>query len=229
MIEVIIDYILFIKEWANNNQWFVAIIIFVLSLFVWRFSGFFKFIKQKPKLKINEYSTNIPSFYVDNLDPIVENEWNEKVERIAFLVWLNIANIWVVPTTISYIYFEYKDQNRKKHKLWCISMPVPLKENYWDNEKIYISLATNRKDLWVYPNWYLWVNTCTQGFVYYNINYYWNYRPVIKDNKIGWKIIIKDINWKEFKENVTLIKRDKKYLSKYINPDKLLNWNSYLE
>lgn len=214
----------------NNNQWVIAVLIFILTIFIWWLSWLFSYIKHKPKLKIKKYSEFIPYFFVDNWlikSKDKENWFN--VERIVFMVWLCISNIGFSKTTIESYRLEYEDINWEKHKLIPISLPEPLSNTLWDYKKIFPSLTTNYPHLWINNSWKIDIWENILWFLYFNIEFYWNYKPLIINNKINSLLYIEDIYWKTYKYKIQFIRKDIDYLSTYIKPDILLNNNSYEE
>lgn len=214
----------------NNNQWVVAVFIFTLTILIWWLSWLFSYIKHKPKIKIKKYSDIIPYFFVENWLKLSKDEENWlKVERIVIFLWLSIYNIWFSNTTIQSYRLEYKDINWKKHKLVPMSLPVPLSHWMWEYQKVFPSLTANYPHLWYNNSWKIDVGSNILWFLYFNIEFYWDYKPLIINNKIDSNLFIEDVYWKIYKFKIQLIKKDVDYLSTFIKPDILLNHNSYEE
>ncbi len=215
-------------QWINNNQWIIDITIFLLWLLIARISWFFRYIKQSPKLIFDEYSRAIPSCYIEDMEPIQDTDEWQKVSRMAFLIWLNISNIGLTPTTIRDYKVVYKDISWRDHILYPISMPTPLSESLGENKKIFLSLVTSYPHLWAINSQYIWLNACIQGFVYFNINFKWDFKPKIEWDFIDIVVNITDITWHTYKHWIKAIRRDKQYIEKYIKPEELLNGSSYI-
>lgn len=212
----------------NNNTWVVAVTIFLLTILVWWISGLFSYIRNKPSLKIKRYSEIIPHFFVSGwLSLNKEKESWFEVERLVLFLWLSVSNIWFSDTTIESYRLEYEDINWKKHKLVPMSLPEPLSHWIWEYQKVFPSLTTNYPHFWHNNSWKIDVGSNILWFLYFNIEYFWSYQPLIKNNKISAKLFIEDVYWKTYQFKVDIVEKNIDYLSKFIKPDILLNHNSY--
>lgn len=214
----------------NNNQWVVTVLIFILTILISWLVWLFGYIRHKPKLKISPYSPIIPNFFVNDwLKTSKQKEGDRNVERIVFLLWLSISNLGFSSTTIASYRLEYRDISWKKHKLIPMSLPEPLSHSLWNYVKVFPSITTNYPHLWISNSWKIDVGSSILWFLYFNIEYYWDYKPKMINNIIYANLYIEDIYWKKFRFKIKFINKDIEYLSKYANPEILLNHSSYEE
>ncbi len=220
-------------DWLNNNTGVLAVIIFILTIFLSWVTWILSFFRHKPKLKISTYSKVIPNFFVNEWLKMTKSRENDfKVHRTIFLMWLSVNNIGYSDTTISWYKLEIKDISWKRHRLIPMSLPEPLSYSLWENGdylKLLPSLTTNYPHLWINNSWKINVWSNILWFLYFNIEYYWSYSPLIEWDKIYASLLIEDIYWREYKFKTKFVLKDKEYLSRFIKPNKLINNQSYEE
>jgi len=112
------------KEWSNLNSGFVAIVIFIITILFGWFSGIFRALRLKPKLKIEviEGPSICSTFNASDMPDTSHH-------RTAISIYMQISNIGSSPTAIDKISVGYKSKAYRNPFKW-----------YWlENETVCLS------------------------------------------------------------------------------------------
>ena len=213
-----------IINWLNQNQGVVTVIVFITTLIIAWLSGFFKFLRNRPKLKI-EYIDG-PNFCCKIKTD--KSEGNEDGYRTAISIYLKISNLGSAPTSISKIKIKYKCNVLKWEnlKLWkkfskyeykidrfksfysweLINHPTTSLEEfkyYLNDEKIkvYPFLIQHSYLIPFDIDLYLEQGKIETGVVYFeSIEYWGGYEPKVINEKVQVKVLIFDTYNKKYKK-----------------------------
>lgn len=92
-----------IIEWTNNNSGFLGLLIFILTILISWISGFFKYIKKRPKFKIRIIKNATFGCIID-LD---KTHQDLPVNKTAFAIYIEVTNIGNAPSSIGKISLGY--------------------------------------------------------------------------------------------------------------------------
>lgn len=109
-----------IVQWTNENSGFLSVILFFATLFYGWISGFFSSIIKKPKLKIRFIDKLLFFSTFDTGEKHIDNGKEYEIYKSAFVVYMSIANIGNMVTSIDKIYLSYYKNKRGffKEKVW---------------------------------------------------------------------------------------------------------------
>ena len=103
-------------KWANENEGFLSIILFFATILLGWLSGLFNSLIKKPNLKIRFIDkVSFYSSYLTGETHEVEG-YTYDLHKTGFVVYMSIANIGNMPTSIDKIYLGYF--KNKKYKFW---------------------------------------------------------------------------------------------------------------
>jgi len=103
-----------VKDWANKNAGFVAILLFLVTLLLGWVSGIFRSLRRKPKIIIN--SLPGPTFCCTL--PTGRISEGHETHLTAIALYLDLANVGSAPTSISSIHVGYHNYSLKYTFLW---------------------------------------------------------------------------------------------------------------
>ena len=205
----------FIK-WTNDNSGFLSFILFIATVLFGWFSGLFNSLIRKPKLKVRfiEKASFYCFFYTGNkyYHPNLKETFD--LHQTGFSVYMSIANIGNMPTSIDKIYLGYY-RNHKKGSLFGRQINWLPQWHTFDNFKIEYENATItipplriRTEFFMdKDNDSLGVGRSIVGVAYFEQEESWgNYNPRTMNDEDGIKIIIKikDVYGKNYKFKTTL-------------------------
>ena len=184
-----------IVDWANDNSGFLALILFLATLFLGWISGIFKALKRKPELKIEILPgpTFCASFDTSRI-------WRgHKTHRTAISLYLSIANVGSAPTDIKSIHVGYKSKKHSTPFRWFWLKEITVSKSDF--------VMTLGEDLKVFPflmqrnqltdnqiDTYLLEGKRCNGIVYFEQVESWgNYLPKISDNRMKIKVRVFDV------------------------------------
>lgn len=93
-----------LSEWCNQNDGFLSVLIFLLTILIGWISGLFKFIRKRPNFKIEVIDGMTFGCTID-LNKTYEGF---PVHKTAFSIYLKITNTGNAPSSIGDIYLGYK-------------------------------------------------------------------------------------------------------------------------
>jgi hypothetical protein len=93
-----------IKQWSNDNSGFLSLITFFTALIIAWTSGFFQFLRHRPKFKTSIIPG--PTFSCTYPTGVKHEEYD--VTRTFFALYLQIANIGSAPASLETISLGYK-------------------------------------------------------------------------------------------------------------------------
>lgn len=107
----------FIK-WTNDNSGFLSLILFVGAIVYGWVSGLFNSLIKKPKLKVRfiDKISFYSFYYTGEKYEIKEHNHTYDLHKTGFVVYMSIANIGNMPTSIDKIYLGY--YKNKNYKFW---------------------------------------------------------------------------------------------------------------
>lgn len=181
-----------IIKWFNNNSGFTSVVIFILSVFIMWVSGLFKFLSNKPILKI-ELVEMKPTFgCVFDLN---KKQNGFPVNKSSFVIYLHITNIGQKPCSIERIKLgyiksdlQYKFLSKLKRQ-WIpeIVCKDDFKIKFNDSDRVLVLPFLKQKNLSIKnsSDTYLTVGKSVKGMVYFEQNEsFGNWLPRYnKDNK----------------------------------------------
>lgn len=189
-----------IISWTNENSGFLGLIIFLLTLFLGWLSGIFKFLMQKPKLKIKV----IPGPTMVTCFETGRNLNKSKTYRTAISLYLKIINIGSAPTDIDRVEVGYHNQSLKYNFFWFwlenshISLS-DFRVKIGDSEKVYPFLFQQSFIAPKQTETYLEIGKKATGIVYFEQRESWGgFQPRINNNKIKVKIKVVDAFGKSY-------------------------------
>ena len=105
----------FIK-WTNDNSGFLSLILFVVTILLGWVSGLFNSLIKKPKLKIRfiEKASFYCFFETGNQYYHPQLKENFELHQTGFAVYMSIANVGNMPTSIDKIYIGYYPNSAKR-------------------------------------------------------------------------------------------------------------------
>lgn len=214
----------FIK-WTNENSGFVSIILFVITFLIAWISGFFKFLTNKPKFKI-EIIEQCSFCCVFDLN---EKFKNLPVHKSAFVIYLRITNVGKAASSIGKIKLGYYKSDLKKKffskRNWLNEAMVkddfqfPFENS--DKVKVYPFLKQRSEIMPSENDTYLLVGKQTNGIIYFEEQEaYGNWMPRQNEDGITTdiQILIEDMFEKKYKKN---------YKLKFNLPETALKYNKY--
>jgi hypothetical protein len=233
-----------VVDWINNNSGVIEILLFILSLFIAWFAGFFKYLKRNPKFKIK---------LLDGPTQCSEVETGEKkdgfeIKRACFSFYLKIANIGFSSSSIKSIKIKYKSDTFLFENFWLwkksnfdenkisnikflykwtskISLTSSLSNFEYklndDKTKQYAHLIQHNEII-ENPDKFLERGKSTGGIIYFESErYFGGYQPKVIGGFCDVKIYIKDVfsNRHVFKVKVPYktIEEARKYNSEFGN------------
>lgn len=194
------DWQTFIK-WTNDNSGFLSLILFLAAILFGWFSGLFKSLIKRPKLKIRfiEKASFYCFFGTGNQYYHPELKENFDLHQTGFAVYMSIANVGNMTTSIDKIYLGYY-RNSKKKKLFAKQMNWLAQWHTFDNFKIeYGNTTLLIPPLRVKTEFFMNKNDDTLevgksivGVAYFEQEEAWgNFNPKSIDKKGTIKVIIK--------------------------------------
>lgn len=200
-----------IVNWTNLNSGFLSILLFLATILYGWLSGLFNSIIKKPKLKVRFIDKlTFYSFY--NTGNIHINKNDQKVydaHKIGFVVYMSIANLGNIATSIDKIclaYYKnkpYKWYHLRKEKVWLVqwhsidNFKIPIKNDRF----IHVNHLTIKKHEYDTSNSsFLNIGDSLIGVAYFEQGESWgNYSPFTNDNQSTDIIIkIKDIYGRKY-------------------------------
>lgn len=220
--DIIIDKII---GWTNENSGFLGLLIFIASLIIGWVAGLFKYLRKRPKLNIKVIEE--PTF--GSIKDLEQEYKGYAVNKTAFAIYLEIANIGNAPSSIGEIRLGYlKRDLRPKWLTSRVWLPetvskTDFKIKFPNSEftKVYPFLKQKNYSTNNETDTYLPVGKSITGIAYFEQpNAYGNYVPRLnKDLKTTDLLIkIKDVFGKSHK---------KKFTIKMVEPDYTLKFNPY--
>lgn len=187
-------------NWTNDNSGFLALILFLVTIFLGSVSGIFKALKRKPLLKVEVLPG--PTFCASFDTP---RTWNgHQTHRTAISLYLSITNVGSAPTDIKSIHVGYKSQNHSFpfRWLWLKELTVSKSDFVMDlgeDSKVFPflmqknQLADNQVDT------YLLEGKRCNGVVYFEQEESWgNCLPRINENRMKIKVRVYDVYGKDY-------------------------------
>lgn len=189
----------YISNWCNQNPGLVTIIIFFLTIIIGWISGFFKFIRKRPKFKISTIEG--PTF--GSIITLEKTYQGLPVYKTAFVLYLEITNIGNAPSSLGQIKIGYLRDDKtpiwKSKRIWIKEtvLKSDLTIKFRDSEltKVYPFLKQKSSLLPDSLDTYLEVGKIVSGITYFEeLETYGNWKPKLnKDQKtIDIKINIQD-------------------------------------
>lgn len=189
-------------KWLNDNQGFLSLIIFLVTIGLGWASGIFSALQKKPKMKI----TLLPGPTFICTYPVGEKHGDYDVHRTGFALYLYIANIGSAPSSIERISIGYHwnitpfSIQWLKYRIgwfWLHDQAVALMDfqaNIGDNLKIYPFLTQKSILSRESAETYLEVGRSTNGVVYFEQSDSWGACfPVVRDNNVKLRVRITDV------------------------------------
>ncbi|MDV3873360.1 hypothetical protein [Elizabethkingia ursingii] len=213
----------FIK-WTNDNSGFLSVVLFFAAIIYGWVSGLFNSLIKKPKLKIRFIDkVSFYSFYMTG-EKYEVNNYTHDLHKTGFVVYMSIANVGNMPTSIDKIYLGY--YKNKKYKFWNERIWLaqwhaiePFKINLKNKSQIIVStlrLKDSENDN--SDKSLINIGNSIIGISYFEQETAWgNYNPIPnKDKSTNIKIRIKDIYGNNFYF---------KYKLKYMDLNKAREYN----
>nr|WP_315396820.1 hypothetical protein [uncultured Sphingobacterium sp.] len=206
---------IFIK-WTNDNSGFLSLILFVVTILFGWISGFFNSIIKKPKLKVRfiEKASFYCFFETGNQYYHPELKENFDLHQTGFAVYMSIANIGNIPTSIDKIYIGYyrnflKKKLFDKQIIWLAQWHTfdNFKFEYQDNILLIPPLRVRNEYFKDQNNDSLEVGKSIVGVAYFEQQEAWgNYNPktIDSDGKIKIIIRVRDIYGRNYSFKTTL-------------------------
>lgn len=199
----------FIK-WTNENSGFLSLLLFVATILFGWMSGLFNSLIKKPKLKIRfiEKASFYCFFETGNKYYNAELKENFDLHQTAFAVYMSIANIGNMATSIDKVYLGYY-RNSTRRKLFDKQLNWLAQRHIFDDFKleyrdkvILIPPLRVRTEYFAHsPDDRLEVGKSITGIAYFEQEEAWgNFNPKTIDNNGTIKVIIRirDIYGKHF-------------------------------
>ncbi len=188
-----------ISNWCNQNSGLVTIIIFFLSITIGWISGFFKFIRKRPKFKISTIEG--PTF--GSIIALDKTYQGLPVYKTAFILYLEITNIGNAPSSLGKIKIGYwRDDSTpiwrsKRNWIKETVLKSDLTTRFSDSEltKVYPFLKQKSKLFPDSSDTFLEVGKIVNGITYFEeLETYGNWKPKLNEDQktIDIKINIKD-------------------------------------
>ncbi|MFP2770814.1 hypothetical protein [Oceanisphaera sp. KMM 10153] len=184
-----------IINWTNSNSGFLALIIFLVTLFLGWVTGIFKALKRKPKLKMEILQG--PTFCASFDTP---RTWNgHQAHRTAISIYLSITNVGSAPTDIKEIHVGYKSQSHSLPFLWFWLKELTASKSDFvmklgDDSKVFPFLMQRNQLTENQIDTYLLEGKRCNGVVYFEQEESWgNYLPKVQDNKMKVKVRVCDV------------------------------------
>jgi len=207
------DYLI---KWSNDNSGFLSLILFVFTIFFGWISGLFNSLIKKPKLKVRfiEKSSFYCFFMTGNKYYNPDSKEYFDLHQTGFAVYMSIANIGNIPTSIDKIFIGYY-RNFKRKKLfnkqinWLAQWQTldNFKFEYRDKTILIPPLRIRNEYFMGQDNDSLEVGKSLVGVAYFEQVEAWgNYNPKLIDDKGTIKVVIKirDIYGKKYCFKTTL-------------------------
>lgn len=214
-----------IIKWTNENSGFVSVLLFFITILIAWISGFFRFLTNKPKFKI-EIIEQCSFCCVFDLNQKFEDL---PVHKSAIVIYLKITNIGKAPSSIGKVKLGYYKSDYKmkffSKRNWLDETMV--KEDFqfaFDNSekvKVYPFLKQRSEIMPRDIDTYLPVGKQVNGIVYFEeLEAYGNWMPRQNDDEITTdiKLEIEDMFGKKHK---------KYYKLKFILPEVALKYNRF--
>ncbi len=189
-----------IINWTNNNSGFLALILFLVTLFLGWVSGIFKALKRKPILKVDVLQG--PTFCASFDTP---RTWNgHQAHRTAISLYLSITNIGSAPTDIKAIHVGYKSQSHFIPFRWFWLKELTVSKSDFvmklgDDSKVFPFLMQNNQLTNNQIDTYLLEGKRCNGVVYFEQEESWGkYLPKIRENKMKIKVRVYDVYGKYY-------------------------------
>jgi hypothetical protein len=184
------EYLNIIREWANKNSGFTAIIIFAITLFLGWISGIFKALRKKPKFKISLLET--PTF-CSTLETGKKYKGMD-IHKTAISLYLKVSNIGSAPSQISEVKVGYKNYDPRYilKKFWLHQTVIvkDFQQKLGNHVRVFPFLIQKNYLIPDKIDTYLNIGSEVNGIVYFEQPLsFGGFRPRIKNNKI--KIIVK--------------------------------------
>ncbi|MBL8186724.1 MAG: hypothetical protein JNK38_01880 [Acidobacteria bacterium] len=180
---------------ANDNEGFIAVVLFVTTLLLGWISGIFQSLRRRPKFKITVIEG--PSFCCTFETGREHN--SHKAHRTAIALYLTVSNTGSAPSNIQNIQVGYHNFTFKYSFLWFwITKPAVALEDFQvmigDNIKIYPFLLQKNRLSPSQPDTFLEIGKSTTGVVYFEQDECWGgFYPRDKVGNITIKIKIEDV------------------------------------
>ena len=212
-----------IIEWLNNNAGFISVLIFIVLILIGWSTGFFKLLKNKPKLRIEIIEH---SFF----GSIIDLKWTYKnfpVNKTAFAIYLRVTNVGRAASSIGKIklgYFKSDFSYRifsKRNWFKEIISKEDFKIEFENSDKIKVYPFLKQHNQYFQNNndTFLPVGKSMNGMVYFEQDEaYGSWMPRLNNDKetTNLKIIIKD----SFNKN-----HSKKFDLKLVEPNYAFKFN----
>ncbi|QNF31852.1 hypothetical protein HUW51_03625 [Adhaeribacter swui] len=203
-------------KWTNDNSGFLSLILFLVTILFGWISGLFNSLIKKPKLKVRfiEKSSFFSFFYTGNQS--YEEQLNEtfNLHQTGFAVYMSIANVGNMPTSIDKIYLGYYKNTTKtklfdKQMVWLPQSHIfaDFKFEYGES-LVFIPPLRTRSDVFNQRRTdSLDVGESIVGVAYFEQGEAWgNLNPKSSDGDGTIKVVIKirDVYGKHYKFKTTL-------------------------
>lgn len=105
-------------KWTNDNSGFLSIVLFFATLAYGWISGLFNSLIKRPKLRVRFIDkVSFYSFYLTGEKyEIKEHNYVYDIHKTGFVVYMSIANVGNMPTSIDKIYLGY--YKNKRYRFW---------------------------------------------------------------------------------------------------------------
>lgn len=203
-------------KWTNDNSGFLSLIIFVVTILLGWISGLFSSLIKRPKLKVRfiEKASFYCFFGTGNQYFHPELKENFELHQTGFAVYMSIANVGNMPTSIDKIYIGYY-RNSTKRKLFDKQINWLAQWHTFDNFKFeYQNTIILIPPLRVRTEFFmdkhddsLEIGKSVVGVAYFEQEEAWgNYNPKTIDSEGKIKIIIRirDVYGKKYNFKTTL-------------------------
>ncbi|MCQ4285849.1 hypothetical protein NA647_00140 [Pseudomonas stutzeri] len=184
-----------IINWTNENSGFLALVLFLATLFLGWISGVFKALKRKPELKIEVLQG--PTFCA-SFD--TSRTWNgHKTHRTAISLYLSITNIGSAPTDIKFIYVGYRSKNHSIPFRWFWLKEITVSKSDFvmklgKDSKVFPFLMQRNQLTNNQIDTYLLEGKRCNGVVYFEQDESWgDYLPKTRNNRMTIKIKVFDV------------------------------------
>lgn len=183
-------------KWSNDNDGFVSIILFIVTIFGGWISGIFEGLRRRPKFNINvimEGPTMCCTFETGRKSD------SHDTHRTAIALYLEIANVGSAPSDIKAIEIGYHNHTLKHTLLhfWLKHQTVALVDFHvpiGDKVKAYPFLIQGSSIVNREPETFLEVGKKIVGVVYFEQPESWGgFYPRDKEGKVSVKVKITDV------------------------------------
>lgn len=225
--------------WTNINSGFVSILLFIATILYGWFSGLFSSLIKKPKLKIRFLDKLcFYSFYHTG-----NQYYNEKLQenfnthKTGFVVYMSIANVGNMATSIDNIYIGYYKSTQHpwlkfwKEKIWLAQWHsvdpflIPIKEDKFISIR---SLRIRSNEFDNSTSDFINIGDSLVGVAYFEQQEAWgNFSPLqFEDKSTKILIKIKDIYGRKYIFKTTLgyleLEKARKYNSHFGNVESFM-------